>query len=99
MKKGGLQLLVKSGCSAHMIDPTTIPNAEQHLHQHQELRPPQTVYRAGSHELLATGTAMLELALTTTLTASNVSVCLYLAFVVVVRSASKHGGGDNIFAS
>ena len=29
----------------------------------------------------------------------NVSVCLYLAFVVVVRSASKHGGGDNIFAS
>ena len=43
-----------------MVDPATIPNAEEYLHQYQERRPQQTVYGAGSHELLATGTAMLK---------------------------------------
>ena len=43
-----------------MVDPATIPNAEQHHHQYHERRPPQTVYGAGLHELLATGTTMLQ---------------------------------------
>ena len=58
---GGLTLLVDGGCSCHMVDPATIPNAEPHLHQYQELRPPQTVDGGGSHELLSTGTVMLML--------------------------------------
>ena len=36
-----------------------IPNADQHLRGYQTLRPPKIVYGAGSHELLATGTAKL----------------------------------------
>ncbi|CAN0303407.1 unnamed protein product, partial [Scytosiphon promiscuus] len=61
VQKGEIQLLVDSGCSSHMVDPAMIPNAEQQLRQYQELQPPQRVYAAGSHELLATGKAMLKL--------------------------------------
>ena len=34
-----------------------IPNADQHPREYQALQPPKFVYGAGSHELLATGTA------------------------------------------
>ena len=61
IKKGGLQLLVDSGCSSHMVDPEMIPNADQHLREFQALRPPKIFYGAGSHELLATGTAKLTI--------------------------------------
>ena len=55
-KKGGLQLLVDSGCSYHMVDPEMIPIADQHLREYQALQPPKIVYGTGSHELLTTGT-------------------------------------------
>ena len=37
IKEGGLQLLVDSSRSSHMVDPASIPNAEQHLREDQEL--------------------------------------------------------------
>ena len=57
IKKGGLQVLVDSGCSSLMVDPEMIPNADQHLRKYQVLQPPKIVNGAGLHELLATGTA------------------------------------------
>ena len=59
VKKGGLQLLVDSGCSCHMVDPEMIPNVDQNLCEYQALQPPILFYGAGSHELLATRTAKL----------------------------------------
>ena len=44
-----------------MVDPEMIPNADQHLREYQALQPPKIVYGAGSHELLATGTAKLTI--------------------------------------
>ena len=38
-----------------------IPNADQHLREYQALQAPKIVYGAGSHELLATGTAKLTI--------------------------------------
>ena len=38
-----------------------IPNADQHLREYQALQSPKIVYGAGSHELLATGTAKLTI--------------------------------------
>ena len=38
-----------------------IPNADQHLREYEALRPPKIVHGAGSHELLATGTAKLTI--------------------------------------
>ena len=61
MKKGELQLLVDSGCSSHVVDPEMIPNADQHLREYEALQPPKIVSGAGSHELLATGTAKLTI--------------------------------------
>ena len=40
-----------------MVDPEMIPDADQQLREYQALQPPKIVYGAGSHELLATGTA------------------------------------------
>ena len=60
-KKGGLQLLVDSGCLSHMVDPEMIPNADQHLREYQALQPPKNVYGARSHEVLATRTAKLTI--------------------------------------
>ena len=44
-----------------MVDPEMIRNADQHLREYQALQPPKIVYGAGSHELLATGTANLTI--------------------------------------
>ena len=60
-KKDGLQLMFESGCSSYMVDPETIPNADQYLREYQALQPPQIVNVAGSHELFATGTAKLTI--------------------------------------
>ena len=38
-----------------------IPNADQRLCEYQALQTPKIVYGAGSHELLATGTAKLTI--------------------------------------
>ena len=38
-----------------------IPNADRHLRENQALRPQKIVCGAGSHELLATGTANLTI--------------------------------------
>ena len=38
-----------------------IPNADHHLREYQALQPPKIIYGAGSHELLATGTAELTI--------------------------------------
>ena len=57
LKKGGLQLLVDSGCSSHMVDPEMIPNTNQPLREYKTLQRPKMVNGAGSHECLATGTA------------------------------------------
>ena len=61
VKNGGLQLLIDSGCSSHMVDLEMIPNADQHLREYQALQPPKIVYGDGSHELLATGAAKLTI--------------------------------------
>ena len=61
IKKGWLQLLVDSGCSSHIVDPEMIPNSDKHLGEYQALQHPRIVYGAGSHELLATGTAKLTI--------------------------------------
>lgn len=57
----GLQLLVDSGCSSHTIDPAMISIADYHPAAYHALLPPKTVYRVGSHKLLATGTATLTI--------------------------------------
>ena len=44
-----------------MVGPEMIPNADQHLREYRALLPPKIVYGAGSHELLATGTAKLTI--------------------------------------
>ena len=49
-----------------MVDPEMIPNADQHLREYQALQPPKIVYGAGSHELLATGTAKLTMGVEST---------------------------------
>ena len=38
-----------------------IPNADHHLREYQALQPPKNVYGAGSHELIAIGTAKLTI--------------------------------------
>ena len=44
-----------------MVDPATIPNAEQHRTNTRSFDHRKTVYGAGSFEVLSTGTAMLKL--------------------------------------
>ena len=44
-----------------MVDPEMIPDADQQLREYQALQPPKIVFGAGSHELLATGTAKLTI--------------------------------------
>ena len=44
-----------------MVDLEMILNADQHLREYQAIQPPKIVYRAGSQELLATGTATLTI--------------------------------------
>ena len=61
INKGALQLLIDNSCSSQMVDPEMIPSADQHLREYQALQPPKMVYGAGSHELLATGTAKLTI--------------------------------------
>ena len=43
-----------------------ILNADQHLREYQALRPPKTIEGAGSHMLLATGTAKLPISVENT---------------------------------
>ena len=104
IKKGGLQLLVDSGCSSHMVDPATIPNAEQHPRKYQELRPPQIVYVAGSHELLETGTATLKPGVNNTGSKQrevNMTVSLVpgLSRQVLSSSAALANGVETIISS
>ena len=85
-KKGGLQLLVDSGCLSHMVDPEMIPNADQHLRECQALQPRKIVYGAGSHELVATGTTKLTIGVEYTAGIQqevNISVSWHLVLVVI----------------
>ena len=54
IKKGGLQLLVDTGCSPHMVDPDMIPNADQHLREYQALQPPKIIEVTQPLELVYT---------------------------------------------
>ena len=54
IKKVGLQLLVDSGCSSHMVDPVMIPNADQHLREYQALQPPKIIEVTQPLELVYT---------------------------------------------
>lgn len=49
-KKGGLKLVVDSGCSSRMTNPAIIPNTERHLCEYQALQPPKVLHGVRSHE-------------------------------------------------
>ena len=62
-----------------MVDPEMILNADQNLREYHALQTPKIVYGAGSHELLATGTAQLTIGVENTAVKErevNVSVML-----------------------
>ena len=81
-----------------------IPNADEHLRQHEALQPPKIVYGAGSHELLATGMAKLTIGVENTASIQrevNMSVMLVpgLGRNLLFSSAALVNGVETIISA
>ena len=106
INKGRLQLLVDRGCLSDIVDPDMIPNTDQYLREYQALQPPNVFYVAGSHQLLATGTAKLAIGFREQCkqTTRGEHVCCvgtwsWSQSAVFVSCAGKQGRDDNICVS